>query len=156
MLIKIQNSELFAIIDDEDFDLIKGYSWRINNSGYVSSQSFSNGKNYHILMHRLISNAKNGEDIDHKNHITIDNRKENLRACAHSKNMANRKMHKSNKLKVRGVYVEATGVSIRYRAEVQKDGKKVRSSHKSLDEARKWVRDKSLELHGDFACFDGL
>ena len=43
-----------------------------------------------VYMHRLIAWALDGEDVDHVNLDTLDNRKENLRTCTRSQNMMNR------------------------------------------------------------------
>jgi len=37
-------------------------------------------------MHRLIAGAQPGEDVDHFNHNTLDNRQENLIRCTHKEN----------------------------------------------------------------------
>jgi hypothetical protein len=42
-----------------------------------------------ILVHRLIMDAKPGDLVDHRNHDTLDNRRENLRICTNAENLAN-------------------------------------------------------------------
>lgn len=87
----------FAIIDDEDFDLLNQYKWRIDAHGYAVT-----GKK-NIFMHRMIMRAKKGQIIDHINHDTLDNRKINLRFCVSVENSRNRQLNKNNSSGYKGV-----------------------------------------------------
>lgn len=91
--------------DLEDYDKIKDYCWMINNKGYVSCTKRENKIARHILMHKIIMNSPNNEDIDHKNGINSrnDNRKSNLRKCTHQMNMCNYSKPKNNTSGVTGV-----------------------------------------------------
>lgn len=73
--------------DKEDYDLISQYNWCVTGSGYLF-----NSKQGTLLMHRLIMNAPKNLMIDHINHNTLDNRKENLRLCTASQNNINKKI----------------------------------------------------------------
>ena len=72
--------------DLEDYDLISGYCWCINNAGYCCARDCDNKKV--IYMHRLIIN--NCEHIDHINHRKHDNRKQNIRSVNPTENAMNR------------------------------------------------------------------
>lgn len=91
--------------DLEDYDKIKDYCWMINNKGYVSCSKRKNKKASYILMHQIIMNSTNSEDVDHINGIFSrnDNRKSNLRRCTHQKNMCNYRRPKNNTSGVTGV-----------------------------------------------------
>lgn len=82
-----------ATVDDEDFDLVNQYKWRIRKDGfniYAHTQiKKENGKRTTIHMHRLVMNASNSQLIDHRNHNGLDNQKANLRLCTRSQNSAN-------------------------------------------------------------------
>lgn len=54
-------------------------------------------------MHRDVVNAPPGVVVDHINHNTLDNRKENLRAISHQDNMLNRLPDKNSSSKYKGV-----------------------------------------------------
>lgn len=86
----------FALVDDEDFKLLKRRKWFLSNHGYAAS-----GREF---MHRLVMGAKRGEEVDHINGDTLDNRKVNLRLVTHQQNIQNRKVNKNNKLGYKGVY----------------------------------------------------
>ncbi|MDC4245583.1 HNH endonuclease [Clostridium perfringens] len=86
-----------VIIDIEDINKVKNFKWHLDNRGYTKNE-----KNK-ILLHRLIMNAKDGEYVDHINHNTLDNRKENLRVVTNQQNGMNRKLGIDNTSGVTGV-----------------------------------------------------
>lgn len=84
-------------IDVEDYPLVSKYKWHINSSGYA--RTCIEGK--YILLHRLLMNPKDGQQVDHINIDIKDNRKSNLRIADNSLNSSNRNPY--NKLGVKGV-----------------------------------------------------
>ena len=105
-MIKIELTQgKFALIDDEDFELISRYKWYFSklslNYGRVVTRCKKKVKN--IKMHRLIMNAPDFFEVDHINGNTLDNRKINLRLVTHSQNQKNMKTHKDNKSGYKGV-----------------------------------------------------
>lgn len=87
--------------DLEDYNLIKDYTWYIDNDGYVKAREFKRSKN--ILLHRLILSYPKGL-IDHVNHKTNDNRKINLRKVTNSQNGMNHSIGSNNTSGVSGVH----------------------------------------------------
>ncbi len=85
--------------DLEDYDLIKDYCWYLSAQGYLVCKRQEN-----ILMHRLIMGAQPKEEVDHINHNTVDNRKQNLRICSSSQNHMNRGASCITSSGIRGVY----------------------------------------------------
>lgn len=78
------------VIDLEDAEKCRNYKWflsfdEILNSFYVKTSK------YPYSLHRVIMDCPKGFVVDHINHNTLDNRKENLRICTHAENMQNRK-----------------------------------------------------------------
>lgn len=97
-----------AIVDDEDFEKLNQFRWcamKHRNTFYASRHSATlNGKRNTIRMHRVIVNADKGVQVDHKNGLGLDNRKENLRLATNQQNQQNKKYpNKNNKLNVKGV-----------------------------------------------------
>jgi len=96
-----------ALVDDGDFEWLNQYKWcanRIRNDNYWYAMRGIRikGKHIKILMHRFILGAKSGELVDHVNHLSLDNRRVNLRLCSNAENLANmrpRKYSKSSKFK---------------------------------------------------------
>jgi hypothetical protein len=76
----------FAIVDDEDFDLMSRYVWQAAASGSGSGLVYAVTK---LRMHRLVVNAPPGFMVDHINGDSLDNRKSNLRICTNAENQQN-------------------------------------------------------------------
>lgn len=86
-----------VFIDDEDFELINKYTWRLlkqprSYTLYAITNIFKNEKYCTTRIHRLIMNCLDNKliHIDHINHNGLDNRKENLRLVTPSQNQMNR------------------------------------------------------------------
>jgi len=95
-------------IDLEDYDKIKEYKWYVKKdyySGcfYVSSHDLTTKNKKSIRLHRIVMDAKSDQIIDHVNHDTLDNRKQNLRFCSHQENMRNKGKLKNTSSKYKGV-----------------------------------------------------
>jgi hypothetical protein len=88
--------------DIEDFDKIKGYNWYIDKRGSNYYARAKSGESL-IYMHRLISNAKLSEDVDHINGNGLNNFKSNLRPCSHIENSRNQCIRKNNTTGLKGV-----------------------------------------------------
>ncbi len=86
-----------AIVDDTDWAELSVHKWCAH--WYVRGHAFYaahgalivNGKKTPTQMHRIIMGAQKGQQVDHINHNTLDNRRENLRLCTHTENQHNQK-----------------------------------------------------------------
>lgn len=96
-------------VDDDDYDKLIKFNWWDHKDGYAYRQvssgraKTSRGKVVTVLMHRLITNAPMGKDVDHKNMDRLDNRKINLRIVDRTQNNFNTGVHKNNKSGFRGI-----------------------------------------------------
>lgn len=81
-------------IDVEDYPLVSKYKWR-TIKGYASY-----GSSIHYL-HRLVTSAKEGQQVDHINLDITDNRKSNLRFADNSLNQNNKRGY--NKYGTKGI-----------------------------------------------------
>ena len=103
-----------ALIDDEDFELVSQYKWyalwsRGVNSFYAASKVYTqNGKQSTLLMHRLIMHAQRGQQVDHINHLTLDNRRYQLRLCSSPQNQHNSGKKVNNTSGYKGVFWDAS------------------------------------------------
>ncbi len=80
---------MFAIVDDDDFGRLNSQRWCADkrNTKYKTEFVARNGQ---TLMHRVIMKAKEGEEVDHINGNSLDNRKSNLRIVTRRQNAQNR------------------------------------------------------------------
>lgn len=97
------NPDARAIIDAADLDLVAPYKWSVN--GKYACHYRRNAPN--LYMHRLIMGADAGQQVDHINHNTLDNRRENLRLCTNAQNQMNTRPNAGRRYK--GVYKHAKG-----------------------------------------------
>lgn len=81
----------FALVDNEDFDMLNKYKWKSSNTKGKFFYAHRYIGNNQILMHRVIMNTPKGFDTDHIDHNTLNNQKENLRIVSRQLNNANRK-----------------------------------------------------------------
>lgn len=81
------SKDQWAIVDRESFDSIPGLrdaSWCAAEIKAIEKTFYaiSNG----ILMHRLVMDAPDGYVVNHRNHDTLDNRRDNLEVCEQPEN----------------------------------------------------------------------
>lgn len=94
----------FALVDDEDFEKLNQYKWRVHPKGYVyRTSNFILGKRHSIWMHREIMQTPVGMQTDHINGDKLDNRRSNLRICNNVENLSNRPAQKNNTTGFKGV-----------------------------------------------------
>lgn len=94
-------------IDIEDVRRCKRHTWGItfapSNQSFYGRTSFAKPKRS-MELSRFIMRIKNKKLVDHRNHETLDDRKDNLRICSHRVNNFNRKgVCKNSFLGIRGV-----------------------------------------------------
>lgn len=97
--------KIFPLLFDSDGErLFIKYNWWVNDNGkghYSLVRKTTEGKV--IKFHREFLNAKKGEEVDHINRNSLDNRKENLRIVTRSQNLLNKSMMSNNTSGHRGV-----------------------------------------------------
>lgn len=139
-----------VLIDDDDFEKIKYYSWYASyNTKLRGYYAMTQIKNKTIYMHRLIMGFPDNLDIDHINKNTLDNRKENLRICTRSQNQCNRPKASHNKSGYKGVWYDKPRQ--KWHAEIQFNNKKKHLGRFETAEEAALYRDAvALQLHGEF------
>lgn len=97
-----------ALVDDEDFESLRQHNWcamwsENSRSFYaVRNRSKSEGGGL-VLMHREVTKAVHGSIVDHEDHNTLNNQKENLKVGTHASNQKNRTLQKNNVSGINGV-----------------------------------------------------
>jgi len=94
-----------AIVDAEDFEWLSQWNWlakwnKCTGSFYPSRRI---GGKTSVRMHRVILGCTDGEEGDHIDRDTLNNRRENLRKCTHAQNCRNQKLRSSNRTGLKGV-----------------------------------------------------
>jgi hypothetical protein len=89
-----------ALIDQQDEHLLDRAV--MVRRGYILVLD-KNDKKKRTLIHRIITNAPDGMEVDHINHNTSDNRRSNLRICTKSQNVVNKLHRPSNRNPYKGV-----------------------------------------------------
>lgn len=150
MEFKFSNGSV-GFIDEDDSHLLEEYRWSVArglNTYYARSERIINGKRTMIQLHRLITRAKPGELVDHKNRNGLDNRKENLRICTNSQNQGNSEKQINNTSGFKGVSMDKN----RWVAQIQFNGKRKKLGYfdKKEDAAKKY-NEFALEYFGEFA-----
>jgi hypothetical protein len=145
-----------ALVDDEDFEELNQFKWCANKMGktfYAERGYRCSGKSKTELMHRQILNAPSGMEVDHINHNTLDNRRENIRICTLMQNRRNRKRTIGGSSRFKGV---SWNKEIKkWTAQIGMNEKIVYLGAFTNEEDAAHARDKKeKELFGEFACLN--
>lgn len=135
--------------DLEDYDKIKDVCWYENTEGYLCGR-YKNNKI--IKAHQLIMNDKH---IDHINHNTLDNRKQNLRKSNDLLNSRNRSLPSNNKSGCKGVCWKAR--EGKWRAYITHLGKHIELGlYDDLEEAIKVRKKTENELYKEWSYYNSI
>lgn len=148
--------DLFAIVDQVDAEKIRGYKWHPIRSGTTFYAATSlppkspGGSWPSVRMHRMILSVGSDEQVDHKNHDGLDNRRSNLRICNQSQNNGNRRLSSGNTSGYKGVHWD--GVRHLWRAYIRVDGRALHLGRFRDPESAAAVYDEAAIRHfGEFA-----
>lgn len=167
LYVEYKKQEYEVMIDTEDLPKLieKNLAWHlmwredIQNFYVITLEYYhdehGNYKAKPILLHRFVSDAPKGVYVDHENHITLDNRKSNLRFTSDYNNAANRKSANSNnKTGVRNVHlVNRYGGKQVYLVQIMRKGERFvwEFGLDEFEEACIFAEMKRQELFGEYA-----
>ena len=153
--IKLSNCSEYALVDNEDYASLRGYTWRKNAQGYAVRREYtrvSKGVRHakDVRMHRQIMGEPEGKEVDHENGKGLDNQKNNLRIATHGQNMFNKTKQINNTSGYKGV--SWSKQNKKWYAWIGFKGKTLSIGHfDNILEAAKAYNQKAIELHGEFA-----
>jgi len=100
----LNSAKAELLIDACDLDAIGAGIWtvRTERTGHKYAVRFIGGR--YTRLHRLLTGAKDGLDVDHIDRNGLNNTKKNLRVCTRSENNCNQAIRKSNKSGLKCVY----------------------------------------------------
>ncbi len=131
-------------IDLSDIKKIKDIRWNHTYYGYV-------GSNKKGFLHRYIMGVDKGYEIDHINHNTLDNRRQNLRICTRQQNGRNQKIRTDNTSGVKGVYYSKDKRKKRWRALIFINGKEIHlGRYMTKEEATQVREDAEIRYYGEY------
>lgn len=143
------NSGHFAIVDDEDFEMLSKHRWCLSAGRYFHTYNPKTKKN--ILMHRVIMGDDNSMKVDHINHNTTDNRKSNLRLCTGAQNSRNKlKTSNPKTSKYNGVHFDKS--RNKWKVDISLNNKYFLCKRFNTEkEADIFYNAKAKEIYGEFA-----
>lgn len=153
--------DLFAQIDDEDYEKVSRHKWcalkgRFTYYACRSSKKDESIKRVTVLLHRFIVGVTEREvQVDHENGIGTDCQKINLRVCTNQQNQFN-KNNKSNSFsKHKGVdYMKKQS---KWRARIVFNKKEIHIGLYDTEiEASNAYDKKAIELFGKFARLNNI
>lgn len=96
--ILLKNTGNYTLVDDEDYDKIMSFGkWHEGDTGYAVKRGQVHGKSSTLRIHRIVTDAPKGMEVDHINGKRLDNRKSNLRIVSHAINTWNTIQNKKRK-----------------------------------------------------------
>ena len=147
---KTSNNEKCFIIDKEDYDYAKYFTWYQNTDGYITTVINQKDISIRLYLHILVMNAINSDKIiDHINNKKQDNRKQNLRFVTYTENRMNIPVSQNKKSKL------PKGITLKdgkYQVRIGYMNKQLYlGRYTNLEEAVKVYNDKAEELYKEYA-----
>ena len=140
-----------ALVDDDDYPYLS--QWKLTYSGgYALRKEKRGGKAYRILLHRQITNAPQGLDVDHWDGNGLNNCRSNLRISTRSQNNANRKPYAFSASKYKGVHFRRDRQQNPWRVSIGYNNQRIWIGVFADEvEAAQAYDAKARELYGEFA-----
>lgn len=131
--------------DKEDYDKIKNFCWSVGRNGYV----YSSLNRESFYLHRFLLNFPKDKVVDHIDHNTINNQKNNLRVCEHKENIRNGQLSKNNTSGITGVrYDDKIGA---WTARIKVDYKIINlGDYNTKEEANRVRKEAEVKYFGEF------
>ena len=146
--------DTFALVDNIEYIELNAHKWYAheepNGNLYAVRVVRVDGKQTNLMMHTAIMGKIDGKEIDHRNRITLDNQRHNLRHCTHAENQRNTGMYRNNTSGYKGVCWHK-GAN-KWRAKIKCNGKTIHLGlFFCIIKAAKCYDEGAKKYHGEFA-----
>lgn len=145
-----------ALVDDDDFERVTAAGpWCAYKCANKQGDAFYAAKWPSVQLHRLIMDAPDGVEVDHKDGNGLNCQRANLRLATRSQNQWNRGKQANNTSGYKGVYWHKQ--RDKWHAQIAVNGKRVHLGYFATAEAAAAAYDNAArELHGAFARTNGV
>jgi hypothetical protein len=97
-----------AIVDDEDYPLVKDFKWCFRgdsegSGGYALRHIKIDGKDRKMYLHRQLMQPEPGKEVIFLNHDKLDCRRSNLKVVSHEEARRHHRVRRDSKTGVKGV-----------------------------------------------------
>lgn len=116
-----------ALVDDQDYEELAKHNWFAHRRDYLfyaTRNGRIDGKRKMISMHRVILNADENQDVDHRDRNGLNNTRKNLRLATCSQNQGNARRRADNTSGFKGVQIHPQRKSIMWHARISLNGKR--------------------------------
>lgn len=147
-----------ALVDELDYDFLMQWKWSTYyqpraHTWYAVRSVRVAGRRTSIQMHRVITDAPDGMEVDHQNHDGLDNQRGNLRVCTRADNQHNQRPCLNNTSGYKGVSRRRG----RWVAGIRCDGRRYNLGHfDTAEEAALAYNEAAARLHGEFAFLNDV
>lgn len=145
-----------AIVDDDDFEVVSRYAWRLEKKGGRSAYARRdgtpdmNGRRPTVYLHSDILTCPPGMQVDHKNGNGLDCRRSNLRCATREQQARNRKATRGDGLK--GIRLVNPGSPRPWQARIGHHNKRISlGCFATKEEAARAYDRAASEMFGEFA-----
>jgi len=145
-------SHLEVLIDDEDWERCKPYSWNIAwdkeaDYFYVKTYDWKTQKTLYLA--RFLCCCFDSNQVDHKDLNPLNNQKTNLRICSRLQNSQNKQKQKNNSSGYRGVYWCKSSKC--WKASIRVNKQRIYlGGYSTPEQAAEAYKQASLKYHGKF------
>lgn len=144
----------FALVDDADFDWLNQWKWHATHGYAYKRIHVKLGKNkytgIYVYMHRLIMDANEKQQVDHKDGDSFNNTRANLRFSTQQENARNKRVQRNNVSGVKGVWWNKH--KNRWEPSIVVNGKKMYiGRYLTIEEASDAYKRAASKYFGEFA-----
>lgn len=158
-LVSYKFPNLSMRIDRKDYKVLAKHIWRPSPTKiggfYATTRIKKDGEYKTVYAHRMIMDQPKGMVVDHINHNTLDNRRNNLRVCTQSQNAFNRGIQRQNTSGYKGVHYYRK--KKKYCAYIDISRKRIHLGYfESAIEAAKKYNETALFFRGEYAYINNV